>query len=328
MESIKSFVEFNENLNIIKSGNDCELATKWFYYNQDDDIIYGCDEKPVGDDVVFAFNPVSCVFIMNGEEKTYDPEDPILLVKYDLKKDEVIAYTIYALNFLHTIGFNSNDIDSYEGRTKLGDIFESDEDSKYFLIYGTKLIASTFDFIEESEPVVVNESHNFSLSRKIMSNIQKEADDYVQQIGEFSVYLDEDEDLFDDDYHKDMLACYEPNVGDWSEITIAINDEQIRLVCDEYEMSDEIEEQIEISIWHEIGHGIVDRIRDYYDGIDEDDELQGFFDEPEVKKIMNEIENDEESVVEEFGQYMGPGREYSSYLDDLVELYKEWFNKG
>lgn len=328
MESIKSFVEFNENLNIIKSGNDCELATKWFYYNQDDDIIYGCDEKPVGDDVVFAFNPVSCVFIMNGEEKTYDPEDPILLVKYDLKKDEVIAYTIYALNFLHTIGFNSNDIDSYEGRTKLGDIFESDEDSKYFLIYGTKLIASTFDFIEESEPVVVNESHNFSLSRKIMSNIQKEADDYVQQIGEFSVYLDEDEELFDDDYHKDMLACYEPNVGDWSEITIAINDEQIRLVCDEYEMSDEIEEQIEISIWHEIGHGIVDRIRDYYDGIDEDDELQGFFDEPEVKKIMNEIENDEESVVEEFGQYMGPGREYSSYLDDLVELYKEWFNKG
>lgn len=328
MESIKSFVEFNENLNIIKSGNDCELATKWFYYNQDDDIIYGCDEKPVGDDVVFAFNPVSCVFIMNGEEKTYDPEDPILLVKYDLKKDEVIAYTIYALNFLHTIGFNSNDIDSYEGRTKLGDIFESDEDSKYFLIYGTKLIASTFDFIEESEPVVVNESHNFSLSRKIMSNIQKEADDYVQQIGEFSVYLDEDEELFDDDYHKDMLACYEPNVGDWSEITIAINDEQIRLVCDEYEMSDEIEEQIEISIWHEIGHGVVDRIRDYYDGIDEDDELQGFFDEPEVKKIMNEIENDEESVVEEFGQYMGPGREYSSYLDDLVELYKEWFNKG
>lgn len=333
MEIIKSFAEFvNEDLNIIKSGNDCELATKWFYYNQDDDIIYGCDDKPVGDDVMFAFNPVSCIFIMNGEEKKYDPEDPILLVKYDLEKDEVVAYTTYALNFLHTIGFNSNDIDSYEGRTKLGDIFENDENNKYFLIYGTKLIASTFDFIEESEPVAVSESfQGVSLSRKIMSNIQKEADDYVKRLGDFSVYLDDDEDIFDNDEYRDKLGMYESNVGEWNEITIAVNDEQIRLTCEEEGMTDDVETEIEVSIWHEIGHGIIDRIRDYRDNYEDEDSgnygIQNFFDQPKVNKIMNDIDNNEEDVAEEFGQYMGGGECLNSVLDDLVEYWTKWFNK-
>ena len=324
MDIVKSFAEYiNEDLNIIKSGNDCELATKWFYYNQDDDIIYGCDEKPVGGDVMFAFNPVSCIFIMNGEEKKYDPEDPILLVKYDLEKDEVVAYTTYALNFLHTIGFNNNDIDSYEGRTKLGDIFENDEDTKYFLIYGTKLIASTFDFIEESEPVAVSESfEGVSLSRKIMSNIQKEADDYVKLIDDdLSVYLDEDEDLFKDEEHKDMLGCYEPNIGEWDEITIGINDEQIQLACEEDGRRDEIKKEIEISIWHEIGHGIIDHFKDFQTGYIE---LFDFFDKPEVKKIMNLIDKYEEDVAEQFGQYMGDGNEYYSDLNDLVQYWIEY----
>ena len=324
MDIVKSFAEYiNEDLNIIKSGNDCELATKWFYYNQDDDIIYGCDEKPAGDDVMFAFNPVSCIFIMNGEEKKYDPEDPILLVKYDLEKDEVVAYTTYALNFLHTIGFNDNDIDSYEGRTKLGDIFENDEDTKYFLIYGTKLIASTFDFIEESEPVAVSESfEGVSLSRKIMSNIQKEADDYVKLIDDdLSVYLDEDEDLFKDEEHKDMLGCYEPNVGEWDEITIGINDEQIQLACEEDGRRDEIKKEIEISIWHEIGHGIIDHFKDFQTGYIE---LFDFFDKPEVKKIMNLIDKYEEDVAEQFGQYRGDGNEYYSDLNDLVQYWIEY----
>lgn len=324
MDIVKSFAEYiNEDLNIIKSGNDCELATKWFYYNQDDDIIYGCDEKPAGDDVMFAFNPVSCIFIMNGEEKKYDPEDPILLVKYDLEKDEIVAYTTYALNFLHTIGFNNNDIDSYEGRTKLGDIFENDEDTKYFLIYGTKLIASTFDFIEESEPVAVSESfEGVSLSRKIMSNIQKEADDYVKLIDDdLSVYLDEDEDLFKDEEHKDMLGCYEPNIGEWDEITIGINDEQIQLACEEDGRRDEIKKEIEISIWHEIGHGIIDHFKDFQTGYIE---LFDFFDKPEVKKIMNLIDKYEEDVAEQFGQYMGDGNEYYSDLNDLVQYWIEY----
>ena len=324
MDIVKSFAEYiNEDLNIIKSGNDCELATKWFYYNQDDDIIYGCDEKPVGGDVMFAFNPVSCIFIMNGEEKKYDPEDPILLVKYDLEKDEIVAYTTYALNFLHTIGFNNNDIDSYEGRTKLGDIFENDEDTKYFLIYGTKLIASTFDFIEESEPVAVSESfEGVSLSRKIMSNIQKEADDYAKLIDDdLSVYLDEDEDLFKDEEHKDMLGCYEPNVGEWDEITIGINDEQIQLACEEDGRRDEIKKEIEISIWHEIGHGIIDHFKDFQTGYIE---LFDFFDKPEVKKIMNLIDKYEEDVAEQFGQYMGDGNEYYSDLNDLVQYWIEY----
>lgn len=149
---VKSFEEFlNEDLNFtISDTGDCRLSTKWFYYNPDDDIIYGSDERPVGDGALFSFNPVSCIFIMNGEEKNYDVNDPVLLVKYDMKRDEVVVYTTNTLEYLKSIGFFGNDLNSRKTGIELNDIFEEYDDIKHLLLYGDKMIASTFDVIEEN----------------------------------------------------------------------------------------------------------------------------------------------------------------------------------
>ena len=74
MNEVLKFDDFvNEELNITRYDNGvCRLSDRWFYYNPEDDIIYGCDEKPVGEEVLFAFNPSSCTILLNGEEKQYD----------------------------------------------------------------------------------------------------------------------------------------------------------------------------------------------------------------------------------------------------------------
>lgn len=149
---IKTFEDFlNEDLNFtISDTGDCRLSARWFYYNPDDDIIYGSDEKPISDNVLFSFNPVSCIFIMNGEEKNYDVNDPTLLVKYDMKKDEVVVYTTNVLEYLKSIGLSGNDLNSRKSSIELNDIFEEYDDIKHLLLYGDKMIASTFDVIEEN----------------------------------------------------------------------------------------------------------------------------------------------------------------------------------
>lgn len=149
---IKSFDEFlNEDLNFTTSeSGDCKLSARWFYYNPDDDIIYGSDNKPVGDNILFAFNPISCIFIMNGEEKRYDVSDPIILIKYDIDKDEVVAYTNDVIDYLKSLGFSGNSISSKSSENEINDIFDEYDDIKYLLIYENKLVASTFDVIEEN----------------------------------------------------------------------------------------------------------------------------------------------------------------------------------
>lgn len=149
---VKCFEEFlNEELNFttFETGV-CRLSARWFYYNPDDDIIYGSDERPVSDDVLFAFNPISCIFTMNGEEKRYDVSDPIILVKYDVEKDEVIVYTSGVIDYLKSLGFSGNSIISKSNRNEINDIFDEFDDIKHLLLYGDQLVASTFDVIEEN----------------------------------------------------------------------------------------------------------------------------------------------------------------------------------
>lgn len=154
MNEVLKFDDFlNEELNITRYDNGvCRLSERWFYYNPDDDIIYGCDEKPVlGDDVLFAFNPSSCSILLNGEEKQYDVNNPICLIQYIMEDGKVTVYTDGTLEFLKgVLGFTGTDITSQTSRFKLQDIFESDDDCRYILLYGDQLIASTFDVIEEN----------------------------------------------------------------------------------------------------------------------------------------------------------------------------------
>ena len=153
LNDVLKFDDFvNEELNITTYDNGvCRLSDRWFYYNPEDDIIYGCDNKPVSDEMLFAFNPSSCTIILGGEEKQYDINNPICLIRYIMEDGKVTVYTDGALEFLKSnFGFTGSDITSQQSRFKLQDAFEKGDDYRYILIFGDQLIASTFDVIEEN----------------------------------------------------------------------------------------------------------------------------------------------------------------------------------
>ena len=152
-KTVLNFEDFiNEELNFTQYDNGvCRLSERWFFYNPEDDIIYGCDEKPIIDkDVLFAFNPVSCTILLGNEEKQYDVNNPVCLIHYNLKDEEIKIYTEDTIEYLNGLGFSGNDITQIQSRNKLQDIFEKNDDDKYILIYGDQMIASTFDVIEEN----------------------------------------------------------------------------------------------------------------------------------------------------------------------------------
>ena len=117
---------------------------------------------------------------------------------------------------------------------------------------------------------------------------------------------------------KRWLAVYEQSSGKLSQgiISIGVNLPLIYrtmkrkgIVDDEFN----IEAQARISIGHEVGHGIVDYLTDYYDG-----------DSEAVQEFLNGYWNgayDEEELVEEFGEWCFPDATgvYSSVLGDLLE---------
>lgn len=143
----------NEELNLNRFDNGvCRFSERWFYYNLDDDIIYGSDEKPVLDDnILFAFNPISCTILLDGEEQQYDVNNPVCLIHYDLMNNEVFFYTDNALEFLQMeLNFPGDDITSVRSRHRLEYLFQDQNDDKFILIYGDQMIASTFDVIEEN----------------------------------------------------------------------------------------------------------------------------------------------------------------------------------
>ena len=154
MNEVLKFDDYiNEELNITRYDNGvCRLSERWFYYNLDDDIIYGCNDKPVLDDnILFAFNPISCTILMDGEEEQYDVNNPICLIHYDLLNNEVFFYTDNALERLQLeFGFKGNDLTSDRSRHRLEYLFQEQDNDKLILVYGDQLIASTFDVIEES----------------------------------------------------------------------------------------------------------------------------------------------------------------------------------
>lgn len=151
---IRSFEEFlYEEYNYTVDGGNIILGDRWFYYDQEDEIIYGSDEKPLGSDVLFFFNPKSCEVYFGEEKKEYDVNNPVLLISYELDSDEFKMYGgDDVFDKLKELGLPSNyDIRSQMGIEKTINQFNKLEDKyKLLLIYGNELLASTFDIIEEN----------------------------------------------------------------------------------------------------------------------------------------------------------------------------------
>jgi hypothetical protein len=150
--TVLKFEDFlNEELNLNRFDNGvCRFSERWFYYNPEDDIIYGSDEKPVDENLLFAFNPISCTIILDGKEKQYDINDPVCLIQYNLDDCLVSVYTENTMEVLGKLGFNGTEFLSMSSRNRIQGIFDREEDDKFILIYGDQMVASTFDVIEEN----------------------------------------------------------------------------------------------------------------------------------------------------------------------------------
>lgn len=152
---IKRFIEFiDENLNYTKSDmGDVELEDRWFFYEEEDDIIYGCDDKPINQKTPLYFNPKSCEVYINGEKSQYDINNPTLLISYELKTNEIKLYNgDDVFTYLEELGCDLDvDIQSPVGKEKLQKKFDNIDDKyRLLFLYGNRLISSTFDIIEEN----------------------------------------------------------------------------------------------------------------------------------------------------------------------------------
>lgn len=151
---VKKFYEFlEEDLNYTTSSlGGIEFEDRWFYYEPDDEIIYGCDESPANDTKnVFYFNPRQCVVGMGGEQQQYDVNDPICLITCSMSDNEIKVYTTDVFEYLETLGYDSGkNIEDKHNIQEIQSLFDGDDDYRFLLIYGNKLIATTFDIIEEN----------------------------------------------------------------------------------------------------------------------------------------------------------------------------------
>lgn len=153
---VKTFAEFiAEDLNYTTSSyGDIEFENRWLYYEPEDDIIYGCDEKPIDKNTPLFFNPRSCEVCVDGKMTQYDECNPLLMITCDLKSSEFKLYqSDDVFDYLeNNLGCQLNfDMTSSEGKKRVQTLFDKvGDDYKILLIYGNRLIASTFDIIEEN----------------------------------------------------------------------------------------------------------------------------------------------------------------------------------
>lgn len=150
---VKKFYEFlEEDLNYTTgSMGHIEFEDRWFYYEPNDEIVYGCDEIPSGEGHVFYFNPKKCIVGMNNKQSQYDVNNPICLITCNSDNNEVKVYTDDIFKYLESLGYGSDsNIDDERNVREIRELFDDNDDYRFLLMYGNTLIATTFDIIEEN----------------------------------------------------------------------------------------------------------------------------------------------------------------------------------
>lgn len=150
MISFNEFLELDEELNYKITNDVIEFEDRWFYYDSDDEIVYGCDDEPTGNNL-FCFNPVSCKVIYKDETFEYDINNPICIIS--LKMDKTNEFTVYADGadeYLKSKFGYSNITNIKNDRVMLQNKLDDEDGYRILIMYGKELIASTFDIIEEN----------------------------------------------------------------------------------------------------------------------------------------------------------------------------------
>lgn len=162
----------------------------------------------------------------------------------------------------------------------------------------------------------INELTNNSESYKeFVNKILADINEYLADFG-LSCFINSKYDF--SGYYKDCVAVYQyRSVMNNGKMRIALN---IPLMLshdlDDYEMK----EQIKISMWHEVGHGIVQWIKSLRR---KDTQMKTNIFKGEILKDLRYILNNEEDVVEEFGEYQSDAASYSIlnfFLSDYEEI--------
>lgn len=136
MENIFDFDDFiNEEINFERyPDGKCFLTRPWYYYNQDDDIVYGSDVPPTGEYNILFENKDEGVRMISIDLNTGEQYNCV-------GKEEVIK----RMNELF-----GEDIINLEETERIQNLFDSNNDSRYILLDGKQMLASSFDVIEEN----------------------------------------------------------------------------------------------------------------------------------------------------------------------------------
>lgn len=160
---------------------------------------------------------------------------------------------------------------------------------------------------------------------KISENIANECDEFLSSlktIPYYNIFIDEDYDIDDFDYDGNALGMFEDGMSyENNEIWIALNFTLIEKNLQEYieEYGYSLEEILETTIYHEVGHGILRVYQDYIQKVEEYHDIY-----EENVSWMKDIFRDEneEDIVEEFAWSWYEGSN-NSRLHMVIKTFEE-----
>jgi len=162
---------------------------------------------------------------------------------------------------------------------------------------------------------IISEAIDMAIAQKWIDEELERGNKFLSQYG-LSVVFNPKYDFNINRYYRNCVAIYQNNsVKNNGRIRISINFPRIeKSISKEY-----YEFEIRISIWHEIGHGIIQ----YLKGLRRKDTQCGtkIF-SGKMLKDFKYIIYDEEESVEEFGRKMANPYSDASYLIDFLQDYQ------
>lgn len=164
--------------------------------------------------------------------------------------------------------------------------------------------------------IITEEIDMMIIQRWIDEELEK-GNKFLSQYG-LSVVFNPKYNFESNDYYRRCVAIYQNgSVKRMGRIRIGINFQLIKKLA----IEENYEKEVRISIWHEIGHGIIE----YLKGLRRKDTQCGtMIFKRQMLKDFREIIGDEEYNVEEFGHFMVKDALYTySALDEFLNDYQD-----
>lgn len=177
------------------------------------------------------------------------------------------------------------------------------------------------DYIVSEVIKRLNENDDTDEYKKVINNVLAEINEYLADFG-LSCTLNTKYDF--SGYYEDCVAVYQyRSVLNNGRMRIALN---LPLILSHETLDDftffEIRDQIEISMWHEVGHGLIQWIKSLRR---KDTQSKTNLFKGKIVKDIRYILNNEEDVAEEFGEYNNGYKTYSilnDFINDYIQIIK------